>query len=486
MKKIISGICAGVMLTMSMTGCTLLEKVENSVGNFLESPVKLTEENDAVVYSEFPQKLTAKKIATLDMNDKSMNIADGGIYYRAEGDKYGIMSFDGKHDTGAIYSYCSPTKNFFMVVKEIPETEELVIENLNNVGVIDATGKTIVPAEYASVDVLNDRFIKVCEVNEQVDSKEDALVFYTDRSFAMFANDDDTFFKGIWYVYDTKTGEKVEGVTGTQAYAMNAYGNNIEFTNDAGERKKVNAKGEELPAGTKLLSDGSYIVEGEGQATAYDTDGQKLFDYSTEDFTIFSCDEDSKYYLGRKYVDSQIKYVVIDKKGEIVSVEFDGSATLYGECVLVEGKLYNFAGEIVCEGDFKRVSVDDFTKNAILLTAENDDVTILKDGKTVLAQLAVDDSINVGSYDFTIGKKIDDRYHYYSFKDNDYTLKGSSYGPWVVETRNDDNTANLIDTISGETLVSGYEDFSSGVAEGSRFYAFGKNDDGTVDVYHIQ
>lgn len=62
-------------------------------------------------YSEFPSKLTAEKIATLDMNEKLMSVADGGIYYRS-GDKYGVMSFDGKYDTGAIYSYCAPKKNF--------------------------------------------------------------------------------------------------------------------------------------------------------------------------------------------------------------------------------------------------------------------------------------------------------------------------------------------------------------------------------------
>ena len=81
----------------------------------------------------------------------------------------------------------------------------MTIENMNNVGVIDATGKVIVPEEYASVDVLNERFIKVCEVTEQTDSKDDALVFYTERSMAIFANDDDTFFKGNWYVFDAET-----------------------------------------------------------------------------------------------------------------------------------------------------------------------------------------------------------------------------------------------------------------------------------------
>lgn len=469
MRRILSVLLVVVLAISMLAGCA----------------GKTTTNSEAEGYSSFPSKLTAEKIATLDMNDKSMNVADGGIYYRS-GDKYGVMSFDGKHDTGAIYSYCTPKKNFFMVVTEVPETEEMTIENMNNVGVIDATGKVIVPEEYASVDVLNERFIKVCEVTEQTDSKDDALVFYTERSMAIFANDDDTFFKGNWYVFDAETGKKVEGVTGTQAYTVTAYGNHIEYTTDDREDKCVNANGEALPEEAELLDDGSYIIEKDGSGSAYDKNGSKLFDYSTDDYEITYCGEGDKYFMARKYVDSKSKYMVVDKKGEVVSVEFEEYPNLYGECLFVENKLYDLEGNVVCEGEFKRASLDKFTRNAIMLTAENDDVTIIKDGKTVVAQFESSDDINSGSTEFTTSKKTDDGYLYYSLKDKDYTLKGSSYGPWVVETRNDDGSANLVDTISGETLVNNYEDFTSATYVGSTFYAFGKNEDGTVDVYVIK
>lgn len=469
MKKFISSICVIMMLIMCLAGCSGTKN----------------EENNAEEYSDFPTKLTAEKIATIDMKDKSMNIGDGGIYYRVN-DKYGIMSFDGKNDTGAIYSYCTPKKNFFAVVTDVPETEEMTIENMNNVGVVDATGRVIVPEEYASVDVLNDRFIKVCEVTKRADSKDDALVYYTERSMAIFANDDDTFFKGNWYVYDAETGKKVEGVSGTQPYTITAHGNYIEYRTDDREEKCVNANGEALPEGAELLDDGSYIIEKDGKGSAYDTNGGKLFDYSTDEFEITYCEKDSKYYLAIKYVDSKPKYFVVDKKGESVSAEFDEYPKLYGECLFVKDKLYNFAGETVCEGEFKCATIDKFTKNAILLTTENEDTTIIKDGKTVLAQIAVSDNINVSSSDFTIKKKTDDGCLYYSFKDKDYTLKGSGYGPWVVATGNDDGTSNLVDTISGENLVSNYEEFKSGSVVGSTFYAFGKNSDGTIDVFVIK
>lgn len=469
MKKILSVFVVLVFTVSTLAGCIGTKSIEN----------------DAEAYTSFPSKLTAEKIATLDMNGRSMNVADGGIYYR-ENDKYGVMSFDGKHDTGAIYSYCTPKKNFFMVVTDAPETEEMTIENMNNVGVIDATGKVIVPEEYASVDILNERFIKVCEVTEQTESKDDALVFYTERSLAIFANDDDTFFKGNWYVFDTETGNKVDGATGSQACTVTAYGNHIEFKTDDREEKCVNAKGEVLPGNADLLDDGSYIIEKDGSGSAYDKNGNKLFDYSTDDYEVKYCGAGDKYYIARKYVDSKSKYMVVDKKGEVVSVEFDEYPNLYGECLFVENKLYDFEGKVVCDGEFKYASLDKFTKNAIMLSTEDDDATIIKDGKTVLAQIKSSNDTSVGSSDFTANKKTDDGNVYYSYKDKDYTLKGSSYGPWVIETRSEDGIANLVDTISGEVLISGYDDFTSGVFDGSAFYAFGKNEDGTVDVYIIK
>lgn len=89
MRKILSVLLVLVLAISMLAGCS----------------GKTSINNEAEGYTSFPSKLTAEKIATLDMNDKSMSVADGGIYYRS-GDKYGVMSFDGKHDTGAIYSYC--------------------------------------------------------------------------------------------------------------------------------------------------------------------------------------------------------------------------------------------------------------------------------------------------------------------------------------------------------------------------------------------
>lgn len=357
---------------------------------------------------------------------------------------------------------------------------------MNNMGVIDVTGKVIVPEEYASVDVLNERFIKVCEVIEQTESKNDALLFSTDRSMAIFANDDDTFFKGNWCVFDTETGNKMESVTGTRASSVIAYGNYIKYTTDAGEKKCVNADGKVLPEGAKLLDDGSYVVEKNESGSVYDADGNKLFDYSTDNYKINNCMTDSKYYLARKNVDSSSKYIVVNKEGNVVSAEFEEFPILYGECLFAENKMYDFEGNVVCDGEFKRASIDKFTKNAIMLTAENDDVTMIVDGKTVLARFKESDDISVGISDFTVDKKTDDGYMYYSFKDKDYTLKGSSYGPWVVKVTNADGSSNLVDTISGKTLIGNYKSIISTSYAGSEFYTFGENEDGKVDVYIIK
>lgn len=482
MRRISNVLLVVAMVVSMLAGCAEKTSTNDEKTGYA---VKTNTNDEKTGYAAFPSKLTAEKIATLDMNDKSMNVAEGGIYYHF-GDKYGVMSFDGKHDTGAIYSYCTPKKNFFIVATEVPETEEMTPENMNHVGVIDVTGKVIVPEEYASVDVLNEHFIKVCKVSEQTESKDDALLFSTDRSIAIFANDDDTFFKGNWYVFDAETGNKMESVTGTRAYAVTAYGNYIKYSTDDGEKKCVNANEEALPEDAELLDDGSYIVEKDGKGSAYDTDGNKLFDYLADDFEITYCAVGSKYYIAKKNVDGKYRYIVVDKEGKIVSAEFEEYPNLYGECLFVENKLYDFEGNVVCDGEFKRASIDKFTNNAIMLTKENDDATIVIDGKTVFAQFKASEDISVGSSDFTANKKTDDGNMYYSYKDKDYTLKGSSYGPWVVKAINNDGSSKLVDTISGDTLISNYKSIISTRYDGTEFYAFGENKDGTVDVYLIK
>lgn len=60
-------------------------------------------------------------------------------------------------------------------------------------------------------------------------------------------------------------------------------------------------------------------------------------------------------------------------------------------------------------------------------------MAIITDGKTVFAKFKASEDISVGSYDFTAKKKNDNGNMYYSYKDKDYTLKGSSYGRGLLK-----------------------------------------------------
>ena len=99
------------------------------------------------------------------------------------------------------------------------------ISGLNCAGLVDATGKELLPQQYAAIDVLNDRFAHVSQVTHAVESKDDALVYYSNEPFSFMPDEDDTFFGGTWSIVDLTTVKPVPGATGTKPYTRSAKGN---------------------------------------------------------------------------------------------------------------------------------------------------------------------------------------------------------------------------------------------------------------------
>ena len=329
MKKYISLILVVVLMLSVLAGCG--------------KPVDV---NNNVVNGEFTEYLVAEKVGTL--NRDNFTTAEGGIYYKDDNGLYGVMSFNGARDTGAIYTDVKPVGKYFQVrTKAVTGTNDF--DGINASSLIDGKGKTIIPEGYASYYNLNDRYVKIAKVTERSYSKEDTVVTRNNETGLCFDgaySDNYDWYMGNWYVFDTVTEKLVPGATGATDTIVSASGRYVKFKNAAGDYIEIDENGEPLPEGAHLFGDGSYSVEGK-IGEVYGSDGSFLFNYDLTGFV--PSNESNGYYVASKYMDGSSKYVVMDKKGKVISSEFDKYISIYGEVVHCDDKVYNLEGKCILE-----------------------------------------------------------------------------------------------------------------------------------------
>lgn len=421
-----------------------------------------------------------QKIGSVD--SKSIyEISESGIIYKAENKKYGIMTLDGKKDTGAKYTSCVSVGDYFQVVNVKQDTVKNVTD-LNCVGVVDVTGKEIIPMKYASIKKINERYIRVFEVTEKTTNKEEALVYYTNDIFSLSAEDDDILLKGKWFVYDMVAEKMLEGVSGTKSHDVLGYGNFVQYITDGGEKITINEKGEKLPEMAILFENGYYALTEDNLGAVYNSAHEKVFDYTFDGFV--PSNSEGEYILAYKYDNNTRKYVLMDTDGNVVSAEFIDMPGVYGKLIHAGGKIYNFKGEIVIEGTYDSVCFDKQFENAWFLKKDNEYILIQEDG-TVLYQGEENDVFAFDVYNFFIKKKNGEKNMYYSFKDKDFTIQGTSFAPWLVRVEKPDYFYDIVDTVSGKTIISGYKRYSY-VTSGSDIYVYAQNEDGSTDIYNIK
>ena len=430
--------------------------------------------------------LDAKKVGSFSGGSISTT-GDAGFIYKTDDGKYGVLSADGKHDTGAIYTYVRSDKNYFLVTNATEASVTGDAASMNRAGVIDAQGNELVPMKYASIDVLNDRYIRVCEVSAVTTNDDEALVYQTDRMFSMTAQDGDTLYKGTWFIYDAQTHQPVPGATGTKASDAYAYGGIVRYYTDAKKNVYSDAKGNILPDGVKVLDNGCYTVSsGNNSGVCYDSEGKELFRFSEGDFAPnYSVRGNDAYLICKKYGDTT-KYVVTDLTGKPVSAEFDDMPEVKGDLILVDGSVCDFNGNTVVEGKFEHIYYEEIFGGYWILENGVDHTVIQRDGTVLLQVQESSGGVSVDNYSsFSISKKIGDDNMCYSFKDADYTLKGSDLVSWLVRILNADNTYNIVDAITGKTLIDSIDTYYY-VAGPGAVYICGKNSSGTYDIYEIK
>lgn len=463
------------------------ENTDGKTDNVTE--VKRPEKVEDNKYTAFPNALTAEKVGKIDDKMITSYASTSGLIYKADDGKYGIISLDGKNDTGAKYASCEEAGKFFEV-SAATDVDRTNVAAVNNSGLVDSKGNEIVPMSYGYVEVLSERYVRVVEATGITEDRNECL-FYSGSSYSAFGpSSDDIMYKGKWYIYDVTTGKKVAYVTGSEGYDVEIYGDFIEYINDDFKRVRVNHKGEIIPEDASLFSNGYYSLVKNNVGGVYDSDNNMLYSYALDSFVPYA--SASEYLIGRKTIDGVSKYVLIDKTGKTVSAEFDAEiSAIYGELVYVDKKICDFSGKVVIEGSYDYVDHDEQTGYLWnVYNISNDDkmkkecTYITKDG-TILWQSTANDEVSGGSY-FNISKKIGNDDFYYSLKDKDFTIKGSdTYIPWLVKTSGANSTYNLVDTISGETIISGYSGYNYVAIEGSGVYVYAKMAGGGYDIYTV-
>jgi len=498
MKKIITMILLGLFAVSAISGCSkntknnvqengkatsVVETNDNKTAEEKEETTEISEEKA----KKLDVKLKAEKIGSVQTSDRTLNYAEGGIYYKNKNNKYGIISLDGKSDTGAKYNYCKQNGKYFDVSSRTI-SEDATVNDMNSVGVVDGNGNVIIPEAYASISVLNDRFIRVCEVTAKTNSKDDALVYASNSNYVSLGpGANDTLYKGTWYVYDIRTGKKVVGVKGTMPYRVTTYGDYISFYTDDGKEKNVNSAGESLVEGATLLKDGSYVVKEGSVGVVYDTEGNKLFEYEAGDYSISSLSNDDRYFVARKTVDSKYKYFLVDRKGKIVSSEFERTPSVYGNNLCLDGKLYDFKGNVVFEEKMYEWFLDELvTGNVFSIQTEDKKIFLITERGEVLFEDVISDDVKFEGSKFLAKKQNENSYNYYSLKHNNYCIEnGISVGPWIVGTKNPGGFYDLMDVISGEKIIESYNDYTYVKSDSGIYYIYAI-DRGVTDIYVIK
>ena len=435
---------------------------------------------------DFKKDFKVTKINSINADISTLHTGGKGSFYFSYDDSlYGIITLDGKKNTGAKYTECTVEGNFFKVTTAKKGSFSVDdVSTINCYGLVDETGREIIPMKYAAVTKISDRYFRVIEATKRTTNKDDAILYVSNSAFISLGPDeDDPLFKGKWYIYDATTGKKVSGVSGTKTYGVMTYGEIIKYVTDKQENVWVNANGQKLPEGATVYNNGCYVVKNDGSNAVYKSNGDKLFVYDPMSYIPYESQGD--YFAASVNNGNGKKYVLMDKTGKVVSAEFDNRPTVSGELILVDGKVYNIEGENIIDGEFDRMYFDNQWGEVWALQKDKIYTLITSDG-SVLYQVNTTDS-SVTSFDtttFVARKKADDKFMSYSLADKDFTVIGNSVAPWLVQNYEEKKPA-IIDTISGETLLSGYDDYEIISVPGSMYYIYAKS--GSVyDIYTVK
>ena len=441
--------------------------------------------------------LKATKFGKAKINGKDVDITSSGIIYQADG-KYGVVSFDGKKDTGAKYAYAKEVSSDtndkgYIVVRELAADNK----NVNTCGLVDKNGELAIPCQYASINLLNDRYAKVITADKETKDKDEALVYFTEKLYSISPDEGDTMYSGKWEIFDLKSKALLKGATGTKPYNMNAKGQFVSFKNDDGKEVIMDAAGRLVTDGRQILTNGAYVLAINGKSAVYNTDEQRLFNFDAQQFEISRYEE--PYYIGRK-TDQNYKstYLLVNDKGEVVSGEFEDSLSyVFPDFVLCNDTVYKLDGTKAFNDNYSTLGYDAVNKDAYYAKKDKRITIFDKDGNILFSGDEEKDGFYGGSggHYFNLTKQSGSDNAYYNYSTKAFDIAAPTYsdvGSWLVKVGNG-SVKDLIDIRTGQKLFdSSYGSYTSITDTANKvtyLYAFnsinGNVADDDFDIYTI-
>ncbi len=458
MKRII-GLLMACTLLLAMVGCS------GGKSNREEPYAPL----EPLTYTGLPTELKAEPLGSLS---GEISLTSNGIIYR-EGEKYGIITPDGKVDSGAIYAQYELKNDYFLVSKSKPSAIN-GIEGMNVTGVVDAAGNVRIPLEYAQIMMMDDRFARVVEITATVESEKEGVIAYVDD------NGEKVHCAGTWYIYDMQTGEKVPGATGTTRYATYTYGSYVKYVTDDKKVVVSTPGGKEIPEKAVHLLNGYYVIEEEN--AVYNGDGEQIFTYDPAGYIPCESKDYDQYILAKKQVDGKDSFVLMDLTGKVVTTAFAVQPRVYGELLLVGSNLVAFNGTVVAENNIV-VYWESLYGQCWVSQTKDARKAISKDGTVLYEGGEEDPALDV--HDMLLSKKVDGKEVFYSVKDKDYTLTGVAMAPFIVKVSNGESYYDLVNVLTGEVILGGYTDYRVKII-GGVLYVYAIEPENNFQVYAIR
>ena len=432
-------------------------------------------------------KLSTVKIADAD----SVNLTPGGAIYKL-GDMYGVASLDGKHDTGAVYKYAvkeSSISSFSDGSYTLVFTEPKDDGDVNICGMIDSSCTVVIEPKYAIVTRLSNRYIKLTTGYEITDNKDDALFYSSDDQFSFSADDDDTFYTGKWEIYDVEKKAVISGISGTKPYKIKAYGQYIEYTDDNKKKHVIDGDYNEVKESREYLEDGTYYITEGKTGQVFSNEGELLFGYSTEDYTIYGLTTDRSNIKVGKSGDT---YFILDRTGKVISGKYP--STIYGsypDMICSGDQIYNYNGDVVLEGKWDALDYETYFGGAYY--TYNDEYKVILDtqGNELFRYEKKDNSIS-SNRTFCLSKTGENNKKFcYNYADKDFTIEGETIGIWFAKTQVLGNlTFDVTDVRTGDVIIEGYKKYEALESSATNEYFIiaypDSKDKNTFDVYQIK
>lgn len=496
MKKIICALLAATLAaSLAMTGCqmsgsTTSSQQPNQNNGSSVSPQQSNQNNgnnsvqdnantpsnssSLTIKSSLLKSYSADDMAAIEriMDCKT------GFYYSTAGSGggeglYGIINSETNEILNAEYTVMEPAsgreKDFYKCTKAKSANS---VKEMNAFGLLDSTGKELIPLQYASIDVLNDHFAKVVTVDGKTTSKDDALV-YQNSGLSIGVNDDSTLYTGKWQIYDLDKGTIVPNLEGKKADNIDAKGKLLKIGSDYYE-----AGGNKLDMVDNVFNNGCYTVDSGGVTHVNDTDSNKLFQVNSS-IAVNQASDDSTEISFVEY-DGK-KRVIVNESGEKISAEFEKSITKAGNFCF-EYKDDNYIMYDLQANKVYNESISNYDYNKTFglydIKDKNKQHTYLNKSGQKIGSVAEGEGVNVDKG--VVFKSSGNSRSIYSYADNSFSLEADrcdTVAPFVYS-----NNKGAFNVLNKATVIN--EDYIEIKTNGNGL-AICKKSDGSADLFKI-